>query len=50
MAVQRDELLSDVKVADVDTHIIEPHDLWTSPMPATRWGDEIPRAFERKGI
>jgi predicted TIM-barrel fold metal-dependent hydrolase len=29
-------------VADVDSHIIEPADLWTSRVPA-KWGDLIPR-------
>jgi uncharacterized protein len=29
------------KVIDVDTHLIEPPDLWTSRM-ARKWGDEIP--------
>lgn len=36
------EILSRIKVHDVDTHIEEPRDLWTSRMPA-KWGDRIPR-------
>jgi predicted TIM-barrel fold metal-dependent hydrolase len=36
-------------VADVDSHIIEPPDLWTSRIPA-KWGDQIPhvRWHERR--
>jgi len=30
-----------IPVIDVDTHIIEPYDLWTSRMSA-KWGDRIP--------
>jgi predicted TIM-barrel fold metal-dependent hydrolase len=33
--------LSDIPVIDVDTHVVEPPDLWTSRM-ASKWGDEIP--------
>ena len=29
-------------VADVDSHIIEPADLWTSRLSAAKWGDKIP--------
>lgn len=36
------ELLSRVKVHDADSHLVEPHDLWTSRMRPT-WGDGIPR-------
>ena len=36
-------------VADVDSHIIEPADLWTSRV-STRWGDLVPhvRFHERR--
>jgi len=35
-------------VADVDSHIIEPPDLWTSRVP-TRWGDLVPHvAFDER--
>jgi uncharacterized protein len=36
-----EELLQRLKVHDVDTHITEPLDLWTSRM-ASKWGDVIP--------
>ena len=36
------ELLRDIKVIDADTHIVEPYDLWTSRMSASKWGDGIP--------
>jgi hypothetical protein len=35
------DILSRIKVHDVDTHITEPADLFTSRMPA-KWGDRIP--------
>jgi predicted TIM-barrel fold metal-dependent hydrolase len=31
-----------LKVIDVDTHVLEPADLWTSRMSANKWGDLIP--------
>lgn len=33
--------LQDIKVVDVDTHIVEPYDLWTSRV-STKYGDRIP--------
>jgi predicted TIM-barrel fold metal-dependent hydrolase len=30
-------------VVDADGHVMEPADLWTSRMSATRWGDSVPR-------
>lgn len=35
------DLLSRIKVHDVDTHVSEPPDLWTSRMSA-KWGDDRP--------
>ena len=35
-------LLQHTKVYDVDTHITEPRDLWTSRLPASKWGDYVP--------
>ncbi len=32
-----------IRVIDVDTHISEPEDLWTSRLSAKKWGDKIPR-------
>lgn len=31
-----------LRVIDADTHVLEPYDLWTSRMSATKWGDRIP--------
>jgi uncharacterized protein len=31
------------RIIDVDTHVIEPYDLWTSRMSASKYGDLIPR-------
>jgi len=36
------ELLKDIKVIDVDTHISEPHDLWTS-RASQKFKDRVPR-------
>ena len=33
---------SDIRVIDVDTHVIEPYDLWTSRVSTDRWGDLVP--------
>lgn len=35
------EILSRLKIHDVDTHVTEPADLWTKRMPK-KWGDRIP--------
>jgi uncharacterized protein len=34
--------LAGIKVIDVDTHLTEPHDLWTSRAPA-KWKDRVPQ-------
>jgi len=36
------ELLTEIKVIDVDTHVIEPYDLWTSRISVKKWGDKVP--------
>ena len=36
-----EERLDAIEVHDVDTHVSEPPDLWTSRMPS-KWGDETP--------
>ena len=36
------ELVKGIKVIDVDTHLSEPHDLWTSRAPA-KWKDLVPQ-------
>jgi predicted TIM-barrel fold metal-dependent hydrolase len=37
--------LDDIPIIDVDTHVTEPPDLWTSRMPS-KYGDMIPRVVE----
>jgi predicted TIM-barrel fold metal-dependent hydrolase len=32
----------EVQVIDVDTHVIEPYDLWTSRVSTRKWGDMVP--------
>jgi predicted TIM-barrel fold metal-dependent hydrolase len=34
--------LSEIQIIDVDTHVVEPPDLWTSRMDTSRWGDRVP--------
>jgi predicted TIM-barrel fold metal-dependent hydrolase len=34
--------LSDIKVIDTDTHVIEPADLWTSRVSVKKWGNAVP--------
>jgi predicted TIM-barrel fold metal-dependent hydrolase len=34
-------VIDDIPIIDVDTHVVEPYDLWTSRM-STRWGDLVP--------
>ena len=36
-----EDLTSGLKVHDVDAHVLEPADLWTSRM-STKWGDDVP--------
>jgi predicted TIM-barrel fold metal-dependent hydrolase len=35
-------VLTDIKVIDTDTHVIEPYDLWTSRISVSKWGDKVP--------
>lgn len=41
-------LLDDIKVVDADTHLTEPHDLWTSRAPAA-YADRVPRVEQVEG-
>jgi predicted TIM-barrel fold metal-dependent hydrolase len=41
-ATSVDEVLRDIKVIDVDTHVLEPYDLWTSRVSVKKWGDKVP--------
>lgn len=34
--------VSEYKVIDCDSHVIEPADLWTSRMSMAKWGDKVP--------
>jgi predicted TIM-barrel fold metal-dependent hydrolase len=43
-----DDVLAGVKIIDVDTHLSEPADLWTSRAPA-RYRDVVPRQLEVAG-
>lgn len=40
--------LEDIGIIDVDAHISEPHDLWSSRAPA-RWKDRLPRVTQVDG-
>jgi predicted TIM-barrel fold metal-dependent hydrolase len=42
------ESISDLAIIDVDAHISEPHDLWTSRAPA-RYRDRVPKVTEVDG-
>ncbi len=34
--------IADIQVIDVDTHVVEPYDLWTSRVSTDKWGDQVP--------
>ena len=44
--------LEGIRIIDVDTHVSEPEDLWTSRVSTKRWGDLVPhvRRDEERGI
>ena len=46
--MQLDDVLAGLRIIDVDTHLSEPADLWTSRAPA-RYRDVVPRQAERNG-
>ncbi len=35
-------IVEQIKVIDVDTHITEPYDLFTSRVSTKKWGDKVP--------
>ena len=41
-----------IPVIDVDTHVVEPYDLWTSRVSTDKWGDLVPhvRFDEERGV
>ncbi|MEX5712189.1 amidohydrolase family protein [Parafrankia sp. FMc6] len=41
MTLTSDAFVDQLKICDVDAHVLEPPDLWTSRM-STKWGDEAP--------
>jgi predicted TIM-barrel fold metal-dependent hydrolase len=45
------DVIADIKVIDVDTHVIEPYDLWTSRVSTARFGDKVPHVVwhEQRG-
>jgi len=43
-------ILDDIRVIDVDTHVIEPYDLWTSRLSTQRWGDRVPHVRWNEGL
>ena len=47
--VSATEVLEGLLVHDVDTHVAEPSDLWTSRLPK-RWGDDAPHVVDDPGI
>src|SRR5579875_2125251 len=40
--------IADIKVIDSDTHLSEPHDLWTSRAPR-QWKERVPQVKEKDG-
>ncbi len=44
----RPDVLEGIHVVDADTHLTEPHDLWTSRAPS-QWADRVPQVREVKG-
>ncbi|MDH4143596.1 MAG: amidohydrolase [Acidimicrobiia bacterium] len=47
-AVDNSDLLAGIKLIDVDSHLSEPHDLWTNRAPA-KYRDLVPQVKERNG-
>ena len=47
-AVDNSDILAGLKIIDVDTHISEPYDLWTSRAPA-KYRDAVPQLKEING-
>ena len=43
-----DSLFDRCKPIDVDTHITEPPDVWTSRV-SKKWGDKVPHIVQRDG-
>ena len=43
-------VFEDYKVIDVDTHVSEPEDLWTSRVSVKKWGDMVPHVFSYEEV
>ena len=43
------ELFQSHRVIDVDTHLTEPPDLWTSRV-SSKWGDAVPHVERMRGM
>ena len=41
-------IFENIPIVDVDTHISEPYDLWTSRV-ASKWGDQVPHVVKAPG-
>ena len=48
MASHSADVMDGISVIDADTHLTEPHDLWTSRAPK-EWVDRVPQVREVKG-
>jgi predicted TIM-barrel fold metal-dependent hydrolase len=48
MTVDTTQLLDGIRIVDADTHLTEPHDLWTSRAPSG-WGDRVPQVRDVNG-
>ena len=48
MTTAAPDLFGDINVVDADTHLTEPHDLWTSRAPR-EWDDRVPHVREVDG-
>src|SRR6185369_7007564 len=35
------DAVTDVKIIDTDSHVVEPADLWTSRISTQKWGDKV---------
>ena len=36
------DVLADIRIHDVDTHLVDVPDIWTTRLSAAKWGDDIP--------
>lgn len=48
MTVTNAGLIEQLKICDVDAHVLEPPDLWTSRM-SSKWGDQVPHIVRIDG-